>query len=948
MNRDFDYLQQLRRKAAQIIAKSPGMESMPMREAAPADPAAPGGQTESASLEAVIRWYRPVLAVTDDRFVISGANPDGDQRFADPNEAASKALLETLERQRGALDPVIRSVGRVELNNNLRFPWVGTGWIIGSDLGSDIIVTNAHVGREFGMRSGANYVFRPGVPDTSVRQSARIDFREEVIPASPREFPITDIIWISENPDLDICLLRVARTAGGDRIDPPIPLLTNAVAENCMVAVVGFPGSNNGYDPEQFQRLFGSVTGNKRFSPGFYAGKRGASVTYDCSTLPGSSGSVVVDVETGRAVGLHFAGTAFDTNFGVPAADLARVVATRPWVGESTSAPRPVLGAAGQSAANTASAIATSSAAGVLTLALPLEISIRLGGAGVAVAAPSAPAGQPIDNRSDRASAEAAAEKVRQHLIGDKSVLSVKAAYLFKEGEISDDFGVIVGVAPGEPIDPAAHGLGPSLDSVVISVETADPVAIAEQFAFSTEAFAGRTARYERDLSDPRFDLSPVTDDMTIMLHVSPEAGWPALKQFLKETGGDTLTIGMYHMTAPHIVKAIEKIADDRDAKITLTLDRQRGDAANPDDTGGDTKKDDIPEKDTLDNLENAAGKRFKWAPASLGASGLFASAYHIKVAVWSKSEGGGAMDDLSFWLSSGNWQSSNQAPIKRALEDIDKVTQAEVEAYNREWHAIVSHGGLATTFRNHLEQDYEDNAAAAAAEAPLPTMPDVLVPVSMIEEAPRARAFEAFKPEIIKGRVTVQPLLTPDNYPEIIADLISRAEHRVLIENQSFSLWREIESTPEHFLKIAKAVRDRQQNGLDVRIIFRSGFGKERETLRQLKAFGLKANSNHIRYFDKCHTKGIVIDNEIAILGSQNWTAAGTGPNRDASLVIWHPNANAYFARVFEYDWRQVAQTRVRRDESASPMRFVPAGDEAPTPAGYRRISLAEFLGET
>ena len=958
---DRDYLRLLRRKAEQIAARSPGLESMPGREAAAINSAAAAGAPqEPATLEAVVRWYRPVLAVTDDRFVISQNNPGGDPRFIDPNQAASKALMDALEARRGVLDPVIRSVGRIELNNNVRYPWVGTGWILGSDLGSDIIVTNAHVGKEFGMRSGAGYVFRPGIPDLSIRQSARIDFREEVTMSSPREFPITDIIWISEDDGLDVALLRVARSAGADRIDPPVQLFPDTVSENQMVAVIGYPGSNNGYDPAMFQKLFGSVTGNKRFSPGFYSGRRGASATYDCSTLPGSSGSVVVDVNSGRAVGLHFAGTAFDTNYAVQAADLARVVTKRPWQGEAPG-PRPMLGDAtgapspGSPQSGTPQAAAASADGGTLTFVVPLEISVRLGGTSAAAnlqpipVHPAVPPSGPAPVRSDRTSAEAAAEKVRQHLIGDKSVLSVKADYLFRNGVISDDFGVVVGVAPGAATDAAALGLGNRLDGVAISVETADPRTIAEQqFAFSTEAFAGRTANYERDLSDPRFNLDPVTDDMTIMLHVSPEAGWPVLREFLAATDGDRLTIGMYHMTAPHVVKAIESIARRDNTRITLTLDRQRGDADTPDDIGGDTKAEDIPEARTLDKLEDIAEDRFKWAPASLGGNGLFASAYHIKVAVWSKGGRGGALSDRSFWLSSGNWQSSNQAPLKHKTADIGKVTQDEVEAYNREWHAVVTHGGLAATFRNHLEQDYEDNAAAAQEEAPMPAMPEVLVPLDMVAEAPRARNFQAFAPETIKGRIKVQALLTPDNYPDVVAKLISKARNRVLIENQSFSFWRDIDTTPAHFLKIAEAVRERQRAGLDVRVIFRSGFGKERETLRQMKAFGLKADPEHVRYFDKCHTKGIVIDDRIAVLGSQNWTAAGTGPNRDASLVIWHEKANQYFAKLFEYDWKQVARNRARLDESLSPVRVMPVGQEAPTPPGYRRISLAEFLGET
>jgi PLD-like domain/Trypsin-like peptidase domain len=953
---DSEYLRLLRDKVQKIMTNSPRIESMPGLEAVPLDPALPTGpHAESAQLEAVVRWYRPVLAVTDDRFVSQSGAEGGDPRFVDPNEAASKGLMDALEAHRAVLDPVIRSVGRIELNNNVRYPWVGTGWIIGSDLGSDIIVTNSHVGREFGMRSGEGYVFRAGVPDVSIRQSARIDFREEVGMASPREFPITEIIWISEIPGLDICLLRVARSAGTDRIDPPIQLLTGAIADNAMVAVIGFPGSNNGYDPALFQKLFGSVTGNKRFSPGFYSGRRDSSITYDCSTLPGSSGSVVLEVLTGRAIGLHYAGTAFDTNFAVPGTDLAQIIAKRPWAAEAAKPHQPpsVLGdragspGGGSAAGSSVGTVQLSSGAGAMTFVVPLEITVKVGTPSLAASAQQVQQVTTPSVHTDRASAETAAEKVRLHLLGDKSVLSVKADYLFREGAITDDFGVIVGIAPGATVNPAARGLGSRVDGVEVSVETADPATIAEQlFAFNTEAFSGRFAKYKRDLTDPRFNLSPVTDNMKITLHVSPEAGWPVLKNFLGSTSHDQLTIGMYHMTAPHVVGALEAIAGRANTDITLTIDRQRGDAKNPDDTGEGTKENDIPERNTLKKLEHIAGTRFEWAPASLGASGLFASAYHIKVAVWGDS-GRGSQASL-FWLSSGNWQSSNQAPIERAISDIGKVTQDEVEGYNREWHALVEHRGLATTFRNHLQQDYTDNHDIAEEEAPMPAMFDVLVPVGMREEAPRARQFQVFEPKLISGRVKVQPLLTPDNYPEVIAELISQAKHRVLIENQSFNFWKHPDSMPKHFLKIAEAVRDRQKKGRDVRIIFRSGFGKERETLRQIKAFGLKADPDHVRYFDKCHTKGFIIDEEIAVLGSQNITAAGVGPNRDASLVIWHKDANDYFARLFEYDWQQIGRSRVRVDEGVSAVHFVHAGDESVPPSGYRRISLAEFLGET
>ena len=40
---------------------------------------------------------------------------------------------------------------------------------------------------------------------------------------------------------------------------------------------------------------------------------------HDASTLGGNSGSAVIDLETGEAVGLHFAGSYLQANYAVPA-----------------------------------------------------------------------------------------------------------------------------------------------------------------------------------------------------------------------------------------------------------------------------------------------------------------------------------------------------------------------------------------------------------------------------------------------------------------------------------------------------------------------------------------------------------------------------------------------------------------------------------------------------
>jgi V8-like Glu-specific endopeptidase len=61
-----------------------------------------------------------------------------------------------------------------------------------------------------------------------------------------------------------------------------------------------------------FQRVFGAddeTLGTKRLSPGLVTGWNGSAFLHDASTLPGSSGSCLVDFESRRVIGLHFKGS---------------------------------------------------------------------------------------------------------------------------------------------------------------------------------------------------------------------------------------------------------------------------------------------------------------------------------------------------------------------------------------------------------------------------------------------------------------------------------------------------------------------------------------------------------------------------------------------------------------------------------------------------------------
>ncbi len=260
---------------------------------APADPV-----TEAI----ILVLGRPVLLVRHDDIVLDAVETD--------------TWRERLASARSTMRRVIPSVGRIELRNHPRLDWAGTGWVIDDD----VVVTNRHVAEVFARREGAGFVFRETPP---ALMAANIDFREESDGGEPAEVSVMEVLHIEDDRGPDIAFLRVEWRDG---VEPgrraAVPLATT-VGHGRDVAVIGYPAKDSRTQmPEEMDRIFGDVYDVKRLAPGRLTrlvDERGR-VNHDCTTLGGNSGSVVVDLDTGAAVGLHFAGRERDRNVAVPAA----------------------------------------------------------------------------------------------------------------------------------------------------------------------------------------------------------------------------------------------------------------------------------------------------------------------------------------------------------------------------------------------------------------------------------------------------------------------------------------------------------------------------------------------------------------------------------------------------------------------------------------------------
>lgn len=426
-------------------------------------------------------------------------------------------------------------------------------------------------------------------------------------------------------------------------------------------------------------------------------------------------------------------------------------------------------------------------------------------------------------------------------------------------------------------------------------------------------------------------NLPLLRESMEMTICVSPEAGWSELETFLGETES-TLTVAMYQFTAPHIFDAIKDAVTPAKRKFELILHPV---PEKPPKTG--VKKDDLNEQDeVIDPLDAKMKQRFEQTWATLKSKknpqGLWASAYHIKVAV---------RDSSAVWLSSGNWQSSNQPNVHPFVDNPDPLPAGFQRKYNRDYHAIIKNDKLASICEFYIKRDFELSADQDVSFA-LPDMspaPDLFVPIDEPVDF-AAKAPKMFKPLELNRVVSVQPLLTPDNYAENALKLIKSAKKSVWFQNQYINFRGTDDDFAEFKLLVGALKQKIDDNNIEVRIICRDMM--KQESLDVLIA--LDFPKEVFRFQPACHNKTIIVDGKVVMFGSHNWSNEGVKTNRDASLIFDDQEIAEYLAKVYDYDWTTLATAH----PTQSRPRVAQAGEA--TPAGFQRVpasSVSDDDGE-
>jgi V8-like Glu-specific endopeptidase len=508
-------------------------------------------------------------------------------------------------------------------------------------------------------------------------------------------------------------------------------------------------------------------------------------------------------------------------------------------------------------------------------------------------------------------------------------VIAVRMGYVFKNGWITSERAVVITVKKRKSLyELQKAGAVPLPDQFLgYPVEVTGPAAeelIALHFG------QGKLESLMRPLPIIPLEilyvppvngvLQTITKKMNVIAHVSPEEGWKNLKPFLTSTQ-KSLTVAMYDFGARHILNAMELVGK-KNTFEDLTLAIQPGE-----NVGKGTKANDLKDAEVVAALQSQLNLKFHPAWIPIGTvHGWVASSYHIKVAV---------KDHASLWLSSGNWQSSNQPELEN-MEDISPAFL--LRNYNREWHVIVENEELAQTYELFIQNDYEHNKNYKT--NPEEALDDLnfLIPVNALE-LKEETGYESFNPFSENRSFKIMPLLTPDNFFDALIELVNSAETELLIQNQTFNAPHLGQAKLEQLIT---AVLKKQQQGVDVKIIFRIiSSVTARKNLEKLMEMGFDKNSIKLQW--NCHSKGMIVDKQKVMIGSQNWSNDGVSVNRDASLIFYDEKLALYFRKIFLHDWEKVARYNIGREayslEMTTDVNNIPKGMELMTWAEIREM---------
>ncbi len=155
---------------------------------------------------------------------------------------------------------------------------------------------------------------------------------------------------------------------------------------------------------------------------------------------------------------------------------------------------------------------------------------------------------------------------------------------------------------------------------------------------------------------------------------------------------------------------------------------------------------------------------------------------------------------------------------------------------------------------------------------------------------------------EVVDENALLEAVFSPDNSTDSILNLINNAKHFILLE-----LAYIINGTTVNGL--INALKEARQRGVTVQIILEDDFGSYyNEIANNLINLGFYVVPAFSETTEPLflHNKGIIVDDELVLVGSINWSDGSLTDNREAALLIRSSKIANFYKEVFAWDWNQ------------------------------------------
>lgn len=226
--------------------------------------------------------------------------PIDDGRPAQPHARFWHRRLTLASRD---IERASRAVGRIELDGHPGLRWAGNCWLVSQG----VAVTAGSIGRELTR-------FRSGPFALGPLGTARVRFESCV--AAVKEVLATQATPFG--PELAFLTLETAEGMPG-----PMSLFEGPAKTDSPVAAIGHVASDSraGYPLCEF--VYSESIDRTCVAPGrLIAFEPGRPLSHDCATIGNSTGALLLDINTGTALGVHLAGALDGPGAGITSADI--------------------------------------------------------------------------------------------------------------------------------------------------------------------------------------------------------------------------------------------------------------------------------------------------------------------------------------------------------------------------------------------------------------------------------------------------------------------------------------------------------------------------------------------------------------------------------------------------------------------------------------------------